>query len=411
MDNIVTPYISASLLRPFRLYFGSVFSTWATQSRYLHLPLRIEVVALVIDHNECREVYDNHLKDGLHTELRILENFDLLDAIQSQDGRRPAYGAEIEATVLLAGVRDRLAPVPLRKHDHAGAILLEGVDVGIHATGGRRAERPARVALGGLRGAGVVDRMVLEIVRQTLAAIEPLFQFRVRDVSSDDECSRQLDARLDGVLRELSEDVFHRPVQVDVDDVAAQLTRVDVRQVFGGLRLQLLEEEPLGRDLAVDLAVGGAGDADADGTGRPVARQAYDAHVVAEVLAAELRSDAHRSRHLVHLFLHLEVPEAAPVFVASRRERVEVFRRRQLDRLQRELGGRASDDDGEMVGRTGGSAQGLHRLVEELRHRDRVEQGLRLLVQHALVGRTTALGDEVELVFAAGRRVQLDLTR
>ena len=44
---------------------------------------------------------------------------------------------------------------------------------------------------------------------------------------------------------------------------------------------------------------------------RAVARQADHAHVVAEVLAAELRADAGLLRELEHLRLELEVAEAA----------------------------------------------------------------------------------------------------
>ncbi len=63
-------------------------------------------------------------------------------------------------------------------------------------------------------------------------------------------------------------------------------------QVFRRIALQLFEERALGRDLGEDLAVGAARDADADGQARAVARQADHAHVVAEILAAELRADA-----------------------------------------------------------------------------------------------------------------------
>ena len=42
-----------------------------------------------------------------------------------------------------------------------------------------------------------------------------------------------------------------------------------------------------------------------------MARQADDAHVVAEVLAAKLRSDAHALRQRVHLGLQAQVSERA----------------------------------------------------------------------------------------------------
>ena len=63
-----------------------------------------EVIALVVDDDECREVFDLDPPHGLHTELGILEQLHLLDAIRRKFGSRTADGAEIEAPVLRAGI-------------------------------------------------------------------------------------------------------------------------------------------------------------------------------------------------------------------------------------------------------------------------------------------------------------------
>ena len=86
----------------------------------------------------------------------------------------------------------------------------------------------------------------------------------------------------------------------------------------------MLEKNALGRDLAQYLAVGGARDADSDGARSAVAGQADDPHVVAEVLAAELRADTEPLRHLVHLRFELEVAEGLAMLVAARGQGVEV---------------------------------------------------------------------------------------
>ena len=52
---------------------------------------------------------------------------------------------------------------------------------------------------------------------------------------------------------------------------------------------------PFGGDLGEDLAVGAARHADADGQARAVAGQADHPHIMAEILAAELRADAERA--------------------------------------------------------------------------------------------------------------------
>ena len=87
-------------------------------------------------------------------------------------------------------------------------------------------------------------------------------------------------------------DLIHRPVEIDAHDRAAELALVEIGQVLRRVVLELLEEHALGIDLAEDLAVGRARDADADRHAGAVTRQADDAHVVAEILAAELRADA-----------------------------------------------------------------------------------------------------------------------
>jgi hypothetical protein len=58
-----------------------------------------EVVALVVDDDEGREVLDLDLPDRLHAELGVLEHLDLLDAVLGQARRRAADRAEVEAAV------------------------------------------------------------------------------------------------------------------------------------------------------------------------------------------------------------------------------------------------------------------------------------------------------------------------
>jgi hypothetical protein len=118
----------------------------------------------------------------------ILEDLDLADVLLGEDGGRAADAAEVEAAVLLAGVGDGLAAVALGEHDQRAAVRLEEVDVAVHAAGGGRAERgPRRMPVGRLGGAGVVDRVVLEVLRQALARVEALLELGVGDVAGHDE--------------------------------------------------------------------------------------------------------------------------------------------------------------------------------------------------------------------------------
>ena len=98
---------------------------------------------------------------------------------------------------------------------------------------------------------------------------------------------------LDGVARELGEDRGHRLVEVDLHDRAARDVVGDagVGHVLRRVGLELLEEDALGGDLAQRLTVGRARHRQRDRAGGAVPRQPDHPHVVAEVLAAELRAD------------------------------------------------------------------------------------------------------------------------
>ena len=224
--------------------------------------------------------------------------------------------------------------------------------------------------------------MVLEVLRHLLAGVEALLDLRVGDVAGDDERAGERQPGLDRVLGQLGEDLVHRPVEVDLDDdvaagradadgvvgVLAQVDGSGVGQEAGRVGLQLLDEDALGRDLAEGLAVGRARDRDGDGQTRAVAGEADDAHVVAEVLAAELGADAEAAGQLEHLLLELGVAEAVGGDRARLGQGVEVLRRRVLRCLQGELGARAADDDGQVVGRAGRGAERAQLLVEEAQH-------------------------------------------
>jgi len=256
--------------------------------------------------------------------------------------------------------------------------------------------------------------VVLQVLRHLLAGVQTLLDLGVRDVASHDHGAVQRQPGLHGVLAQLGQDLRHRPAQVDLDDVAALEVLVgglghEVRR----LGLELLDEHALGGDLAQALPIGGAGHRDRDRQGRAVPRQPHHPHVVTEVLAAELRADAHLPGQLQHLCLELGVAEPVRAHGAFGGQRVEVLRRGVLRGLHRELGRRAADHDGQVVGRAGGGAERADLLVEEGHHRRRVQDRLRLLVQVALVRRAAALGHEQELVgvlvAGSGVCVQLDL--
>lgn len=96
---------------------------------------------------------------------------------------------------------------------------LKSVNVAVHATSSSGAERTAGVALGRLGGAGVVDRVVAQILWHLVALIQPLLDLGVRNVASHHERAGEAQPCADRILRQEGLDVGHRAVQVDLDDV------------------------------------------------------------------------------------------------------------------------------------------------------------------------------------------------
>ncbi len=78
-----------------------------------------------------------------------------------------------------------------------------------------------------------------------------------------------------------------------------------------------------------------------------------------------------------------DVAEGLAVLVAFGRQAVEVLGGGQLDGLHGGVGRGAADDEGDVVGRAGGGAEGLHLVDQVLEQLLRGEQRLGLLVEHA----------------------------
>jgi hypothetical protein len=133
-----------------------------------------EVVALVVDDDEGGEVLDLDPPDRFHAEFLEFDDLDLLDAVLGQPGRRAADGAEIEAAMGLAGLGAPGAsgcPWPASPSSRRPP----GTDRHRNPCGRPwSARRSPRHSLRRLGRAGVIDRVVLEIVGQGLAGLQPL---------------------------------------------------------------------------------------------------------------------------------------------------------------------------------------------------------------------------------------------
>ena len=183
---------------------------------------------------------------------------------------------------------------------------------------------------------------------------------------------------------------------------SARSSTVVSGEVPRGVAFELLEKDAVGGDLAEGWRSAEHDTAMADRARRAVARQADHPHVVAEVLAAELRADAERLRELEHLRFELGVAEAVAERVARGRQAcrgsaprrsLAVFIAYSAEvppiTTARWYGGHAAVPSERSFS--------SRNFIQALR----VQQGLGLLEEVALVGRAAALGHEQELVVVA----------
>ena len=159
-----------------------------------------EVVAFIVDKDECREVDNFDFPNGFHTEFGIFYALDALDVVLSQDSCRTADATEIESAVTMTSVSDLLRAVAFCEHNHRAAVALEEVDVWVHTACRGRSHRAARHAFRCLCRTCIVDRMVLEIVGELFAAVEAFFEACVSNVASNDDGSVERQACRHGIF-------------------------------------------------------------------------------------------------------------------------------------------------------------------------------------------------------------------
>ena len=146
--------------------------------------------------------------------------------------------------------------------------------------------------------------------------------------------ARQRQARRHGIFGQLGKDFGHGAVEVDFHHVALALFAVFLGYEFARVRVEFLNPQAVAVDFGLDVAVGRAAYAHADGARCAVTRQSDYADVVGEVLAAELRAEAEFFGSFLEGGLKLDVAEGVAVFVAVGGQAVEIFHRCLLHNLE-----------------------------------------------------------------------------
>ena len=162
--------------------------------------------------------------------------------------------------------------------------------------------------------------MIFEILGHGFAGIETLFDFGVSDVAAHDDSAREVQAGGYGEFVKFGEHFGHGTVKVDVNRIAFLGIAHLGGDEFARIGVEVFEPEAFLVDLGLDVSVGRAADAHADGAGCAVAGKADHADVVSEIFAAELGAETDFARCLEEFFLQLEIAERTAILVAGGRE-------------------------------------------------------------------------------------------
>ena len=113
--------------------------------------------------------------------------------------------------------------------------------------------------------------------------------------------------------------------------------------------------------------------------------QAHHAHIMAEILAAELRPDAKVLRELMHFRFQLRIAEGMAGKIARIRQRIQPFRTGQLHGFQCCFRAGAANDNRQVIGRAGAGAECLDLLFQKRKQLWLIKHSAGLLEQEGLI--------------------------
>ena len=159
--------------------------------------------------------------------------------------------------------------------------------------------------------------MVFDVLRQVFATVQTFFQLGVCDVTAYDNGSIQRQTGGNRILGQFLQNIGHRLVQVNLHHVAfTGLTEFFGNQ-FTRIAVELFNPDTFFIDFTLDVTVGRAGNTQTHGTGRTVTRQAGDADVVSQILAAELGTEANLMSFFQYQLLQFHIAESAAELIAG----------------------------------------------------------------------------------------------
>jgi hypothetical protein len=97
--------------------------------------------------------------------------------------------------------------------------------------------------------------VIFNVLRQTFAIVQALFQFRMGDVTSNNNGAVQRQTGRNRILRKLRQDLTHRAVQVNVYRFTlARFTQL-FRDIFARVVFQFFDPDTVAVDLRFNVAI------------------------------------------------------------------------------------------------------------------------------------------------------------
>ena len=171
------------------------------------------------------------------------------------------------------------------------------------------------------------------------------------------------------------------------------------RNQFARIAIQFLNPDTFFVNLALDVTVGRAGNAQTYRTGSTVTGQTDDAYIVSEVFTTELRTKTYFMSFCQHFFLQFYIAESTTVFITCSGQFIVVMGRSQFHGQQILLSRSTADNESDVIRRTSSRPQRLHLLYKERNQRTGVQDSFGLLIQVSLVCRTATFGHAEEFIF------------
>ena len=241
--------------------------------------------------------------------------------------------------------------------------------------------------------------MILQILRHIFAGIQACFNLRMRNIASYNNRAVERKTGTNRVFGENLANIRHRLIKVNLYGIALTCCTQFFRDKAGRIRIHLLNPNTVFIDFALDIAVGRAAYAKADGARSAMSRQTHYAHVMRHVLSAELRTKTNLVAFLQELLFELDIAESATGLIASSGEFIVVMGRSELHGEQILLSRCTTNHDSDMIGRTSSRTEALHLLYKE---RDEgtgvLNARFGLLIEVGLICRTTTFGYTKEMI-------------